>query len=79
MNFFTIICFLALIDDHGEGWEKTHPSYIFEKAGYLESDPSEERAYAALDRRNQLRVKQYFESNDLKLPDVVRRYEEGLS
>ncbi len=38
----------------------------------------EERAFAALDITNQKRVIDYFESNHLTLPEVVRKYWYGL-
>lgn len=74
MTPFSIVCFLALVDHHGEGWGHTHPSYLAEKFGFK----TDEDAYGVLDRINQERVLRYCEKWRMPLPHCVEEYEKSF-
>lgn len=76
MKAFSMLCYLALVDDHGKGWEITHPSYVMEKAYIMTA--SAEGAYAMLDRLNQFRMLAYCSKWRMPIPEVVEKYEKEI-
>lgn len=76
MKTFQIICFLALMDHHGEGWHHASPHYLEEKKHLLEV--SEEVAFAQLDQTNQQRVIHYCRIWRVTIPSVVLKYIEDF-
>ena len=76
LTYFSIVCFLALTDHHGKGWNETHPSYTMEKFSIIGND---EFAYASLDRENQERVLEYCKKWGLRVPEEIFKYEEGYN
>jgi len=54
---FSAICFLTLMEHHGEGVIEAHPNYIGEKLPMLKMDYGD--AYGMLDSSNQAKVREH--------------------
>lgn len=65
MTTYNLICLMAVLDDHREGFENAHPDYVAEKFSYFgNAEPQE--AYSMLDHRNQSRVDMWCANWNLK-------------
>lgn len=73
---FSAVCYLVLMNHHGEGYTSAHPSYVKEKLGILSMGYN---AYAFLDRQNQLLVLDYLNYWKIEWPKKIREYEEYSS
>jgi len=69
---FSAICFLVLMNHHGNGIFEVHPTYIQEKLSILNSGWD---AYSYLDRENQNQVKNFLKRWNYKLPERIKDYE----
>ena len=69
---FSALCYLVLMDHHGDGFVEAHPSYMEEKRSLLDNGYE---AYGALDRLNQLEVKQHILRWGYSLPEKIADYE----
>ena len=56
---FAAICFLVLMDHHGDSYKEAHPNYIDEKLTLLDMGYA---AYGMLDMYNKLKVAEHLES-----------------
>lgn len=68
---FAAICYLVLMDHHGDGYGEAHPAYAGEKArivgmGYDAAGP--------LDSENQAKVVQHLRRWGYELPEEVLEY-----
>jgi len=70
-EIFAKICFLCLMDHHGEGWKNAHPNYIDEKSSMLNAGFG---AFGYLDGNNQEKVYEYFEKWNLEFPNLNEQY-----
>lgn len=72
---FAMLCYLTLMDHHGDSYFMAHPDYI-EGKRYLLSEGYD--AYAALDRVNQEKVLGYLIDWHQPIPKPIEAYEEEL-
>lgn len=69
-QIYGIICYLALVDDHGEGWEENaDPSYLMENLPAMQEG---EYAFTRLDDSNQERVRKWCRRWDVSIPTEWR-------
>ena len=68
---FSAICYLVLMNHHGEGMINAHPSYIEEKLSMLNAGWD---AYGYLDRLNQNEVKKHLTKWGYELPEIIKKY-----
>lgn len=73
---FAMVCYLVLMNHHGQGILEAHPSYVEEKISILNSGYD---AYGYLDRSNQITVKNYLEQWKHELPDKISEYEKEFA
>lgn len=66
----TAICFIVLIDHHGDGYNEAHPNYILEKLRMIQMNPQD--AYGMLDQENQLRVRRLLVRWGFELPEEIK-------
>lgn len=69
---FAAICYLVIMDHHGDGYSRAHPDYIESKLSILDRGYD---AYCALDRENQRRVMHHIELWGYELPEEIKNYE----
>ena len=72
---FATICYLVLMNHHGQGIYEAHPHYVEEKLLMLNAGYD---AYIYLDRSNQISVKNYLEQWKYELPEPIVKYENEL-
>ncbi len=70
---FAAVCFLILMNHHGDGIEEAHPSYIEEKLPMLNSGYE---AYGYLDHHNRMAVLIYLKKWHYDLPEQIKLYEQ---
>jgi len=67
---FSAICFLILMNHHGEGVMKAHPTYVEEKLAMLNAGFD---AYGYLDSENQNEVKKFLMKWSYELPEILNK------
>ena len=70
---FSAVCYLVIMNHHGNGFINAHPSYIREKLSMLSAGYD---AYGYLDRDNQLEVIEYLKKWKCDIPTPIQTYED---
>lgn len=73
---FSALCYLVLLDHHGQGYSEAAPSYIEEKLHLLEMGYE---AYGKLDYQNQRKVITHLDLWRYELPQEIQDYELELN
>ena len=66
---FAIICFMVMMDHHGEGYIQAHPDYALEKIAILNLGYAD--AFVWLDQENQQEVLAFLEHWKFKVPETI--------
>lgn len=66
---FSAICYLILMNHHGQGIQEAHPSYIEEKLSMLNAGLD---AYGYLDSLNQAEVEKHLTKWGYEFPDIIK-------
>jgi hypothetical protein len=67
-DIFATICYLVLMDHHGDGFIEAHPAYIGEKHRMMQEGWS---AFGRLDIENMRRVMDWCRAWKCDLPEIV--------
>jgi hypothetical protein len=73
---FAAICYLVLMDHHGNGYVEAHPTYVEEKLRMIDAGYG---AYSFLDRPNQVKVRNYLSLWKYSLPEPIVKYESEIN
>lgn len=68
---FAALCYLVLMDHHGEGYDEAHPVYIEDQTVLLERGYA---AFASLDAFNQGKVLGHIIKWSYEVPDDIKTY-----